>query len=164
MPSTGIVPARVATDAAGSNSNQNNVELKPTALALVRAPAHWFFWIAGLVVLDAAFTAMVSHPHPFTRFGIITMIENLARSPESIGRIHLVLNGWLAAGLILVGYCAAEGHKWAFAVGLTAFFIDGALLVAAGDYLGAAFHLPVLYGVYLGLAALRTEAAAKVEN
>jgi hypothetical protein len=97
---------------------------------------------------------MGSHLRHLTRFGVVAMIESLARSSDSIGRIHLLVNGGLAAVLLIVGSCAAEGHKWAFVVGMVAFFIDGALLVAAGDYLGAAFHIPILYGIYLGLDAL----------
>ena len=68
--------------------------------------------------------------------------------------MHVIVNGWLGGRVLLLGGFAAEGRKWAFAVGMAAYVIDAALVVAAGDYLSAAFHAGMLYLIYLGFATL----------
>jgi hypothetical protein len=108
--------------------------------------AQWFFWIVASASINSVFAIMGSHIHRFTGFGVTAMIGSLAQ--------RLIVSGWMAGGFLILGFCAAEGRKWAFAVGLLVYAVDGALLVAAGDYLSAAFHTCMLFGIYRGFATL----------
>ncbi len=54
-----------------------------------------------------------------------------------------------------------QGRKWAFAVGMLAYAVDGALLVAAGDYVSAALHAGILFAIYRRFAALGESAGSE---
>ena len=159
MPTTrtapGAAPARV-------NSDHGGFESKAEVSVRVRQGAHWFFWIVAAVSLNSVFTIMGSHIHRFTGFGVTAMIDDRLAQPSGISTaMQLIVSGWLAGGFLFLGCFAAEGRKWAFAVGMAAYAVDGALLVAAGDYLSAAFHACMWYAIYRGFAALGQPASSK---
>jgi hypothetical protein len=112
----------------------------------VREGAQFFFWIVALAGINSVFAITGSHIHHFTGFGVTAMIGSLVQ--------QLIVNGWMAGGFLILGFCAAEGRKWAFAAGMLVYAVDGALLVAAGDYVSAAVHAGILFAIYRGFAAL----------
>jgi hypothetical protein len=146
MPSTGTVPARISTAPASVNPDHVSVEPEAVVSVRVREGARWFFWIVALAGINSVFAIMGSHIHRFTGFGATAMMGTLA------GRV--IVNGWMAGVFLIFGFCAAEGRKWAFVVGMLAYAGDGALLVAAGDYFSAAVHAGMLLAIYRGFAAL----------
>jgi hypothetical protein len=153
MSSTGTASARESTTAAVANSDHDKLSAKRTVPARVRDGAHWFFWIVGLGTMNSLFVILGSHIHRFTGFGVTAVIDHFGRAGSS-GAIAVISTGWLAAGFLLLGCCAAEGEKWAFAAGMAVYAVDGALLVAVGDYVSAAVHVVMLYGIYRGFAVL----------
>ncbi len=66
----------------------------------------------------------------------------------------------MAGGFLLLGFCAAERRKWAFGVGMLLYAVDGALLVAVGDYFSAAFHAGILFAIFRGFTALGQSAGS----
>lgn len=153
MPSTGTAPG-VSKAPASINSNQGNLEPKPEVTVRVFEGAHCFYWIVGLVLWNSLFTILGSHTHPFTELGVTTIIGGLA-GPSGMGStVQVIASGWLAAGFLGLGYYAAKGQEWAFAAGMAVYTVDGALMIAGGDFLAAVFHALVLYAIYRGVAAL----------
>jgi len=152
MPSTGIAPG-VSKTPASIHSNQKNLEAKPQASVRVFEGAHCFYWIAGLVIWDSLFTILGSHVHHFSELGAAGIIGSAQASATS-GAVHVIVSCWLAAGFLSLGYYAAKGQEWAYAVGMAAYVVDGALMVAVGNSTGAVFHALVLYAIYRGFAAL----------
>jgi hypothetical protein len=153
MSSTGTAPARISTAPASVDSD-HGLEPKPAVPARVREGAHWFFWIVALVTMNSVFIIFGSHIHRFTGLGVTAMMDKLVQPSGSGKATHVIVSGWMSAGFLFLGYCAAEGRKWAFAVGMTAYAVDGALAVAAGDYMNAVFHVGMLYAISRGFAAL----------
>jgi len=160
MPGTGTAPA-FTTEAASIDSDHESVTPKAGVPARVREGARWFFWIVGLATMNSLFTIMGSHVQRFTGFGVAAMMGRFFQPSASSGVMQVIVSGWFAAGLLFIGYCAAEGQKWAFAVGMAAYAVDGALLVALGDYLSAIVHAVMLYLIYRGFADLGQSASSE---
>jgi len=87
------------------------------------------------------------------------MIDRLAQ-PFGI-TMQVIVSGCLAVGFLSLSYFAAKRQRWAFGVGMVAYAIDWALMVAASEYLGAVFHALMLYGIYCGFAALGQSSNSK---
>ena len=161
MESTGTAPARVLTVAANNNSRREVSAPPPAIPASVRAGAQWFFWIVSLIGMDSVLTGFGSHLHRFTGLGITDLLSGLANHSGSDAALHLVVNGWMAIGFLFLGYCALEGRKWAFVLGMAAYAVDATMLAAAGDYLSVAFHAIIFAAIFRGFAALRRVASSE---
>lgn len=153
MPTTGSAPAPVCTGTTGIDSDRENTAPQAKVSDRVREGANWFFWIAALATMTSVVTMVGSHIHRFTGFGVTALVDTLAQSGSSRA-MDVIFDAWLAGGLVVLGFFAVEGQKWAFVVGMVGYTLDGALSVAAGDYLGAGLHALVLYFIYRGFAAL----------
>jgi len=101
--------------------------------------ANWFFWVAGLSVINSILSA--------THATIVFVI----------GLGVAQFGGLIAASAIAVfalfGYFARKGMRWAFAIGMLLYALDGSLFVIARDWFAVAFHVLALYFMYQGLAA-----------
>jgi hypothetical protein len=75
--------------------------------------------------------------------------------------LDLIINAFIAGIFLLFWYFGRLGHKWAFFVGMGLYAIDGVILLLITDYLGAAFHLWVLYRLYQGYTTLSRFMAAQ---
>jgi hypothetical protein len=164
MESTGTAPARVLTVGANENSRREGSAPQPAIPASVAAGAQWFFWIVGLTGMDSVLTGLGSHVHRFTGLGITALVSRLAAHSGSDAALHLIVNGWMAIGFLFLGYCALEGRKWAFALGMAVYTADAAMLAAAGDYLSVAFHAIILAAIFRGFAALRRLVSSEPSN
>jgi hypothetical protein len=152
MPSTGTARG-LAKAPASVNFQQGSHKPKPEVPVSVRQGAYCFNWIVALVSVNSVFEVLGSNVRHFTGLGAIAMIGRLAQS-SGISVMQVIVSFWVAAGFLLIGYLASEGRKLAFAAGMAVYAADGALMVAAGDYLGAVFHALMLYGIYRGFTAL----------
>jgi hypothetical protein len=160
MPSTGTAPG-VSKAPASINSNQKSPELKSAVSLRVLQGAHCFYGIVALIIWNSLFTILGSHVHHFTELGVTAFLGGLA-APSGMGSaVQVIASGWLAAGFLALGYYAVKGEEWAFAVGMAAYAVDGALMVASGDFVAAAFHALALYAIYRGVAALGQPSSSK---
>lgn len=164
MESTGIAPARVLTAGANENSRREGSAPQPAIPASVRAGAQWFFCIVGLTSLDSVLTIMGSHLHFFTGLGITALVEGLAKHSGSHAGLYLIVNSWMAIGFLYCGYCALEGRKWAFILGMAAYAVDATMLAAAGDYLSVALHAIIFAAIFRGFIGLRRVASSEPSN
>ncbi len=163
MKSTGTAEARVFTVGAKDNFQRRVCAPQPAIPASVRAGARWFFWIVGLTVVDSILTAMGSHLHRFTGLGITALIDEFANH-SGRGELQIIVDGWVTVGFLYCGYCALEGRKWAFLLGMAAYAVDSAMLAAAGNYLSFAFHAIIFAAIFRGFAALRRVASSEPSN
>jgi hypothetical protein len=110
-------------------------------LLLVRrsqSGARWFFWIAGLSVVNF-----------FAAAGNVMFVVGLA-----VGLLFPGVGTFLGAGTFaLLGFFAWKGHTWSFVVGMVLYAGDGLLFALFGDWLSVAFHAYILFRLFLGLKA-----------
>ena len=68
--------------------------------------------------------------------------------------LDLIINGFVAAVLLLFWNFARKGERWAFIVGMAVYAVDGLILLTFKDFLGVAFHGYALYRMYRGIAVI----------
>lgn len=159
MASTGAAPAPISNNT-GAVAQPATVA-QSAALNRVRVSANWFYWIAGLSLVNSAVVIFGGKFHFVIGLGITGVVDVLAKQAGSAGAVlDLVINGMVAGGLVLLGNFANKAQKWAFLVGMALYAADGLLLLMAGDILSVGFHAYVLYRIYLGLAATNASAQA----
>jgi hypothetical protein len=157
MPSTGTGKA-LATAPARIETAQTNPSTAVAAKA--QLATQWFLWIVVGAAFDTLSLIFGSHAHSFIGFGITALIDKFA---EGRSLLHVITTCWMGAAFAFLGYCAYEGQKKAFSLGLALYALDAVLCVAARDYLSIPFHAIVLYMLYRGHAAIRQSPDSEIE-
>lgn len=126
----------------------------------MQSGARWFYWIAGLSLINSIAASFNSGWSFLAGLGITQFISGVALAlSEDLGGavtvIALVLDVLVAAFFVFLGVVAGKGHTWAFIIGLVVYILDGLIFLAFQLWLPLAFHVFVCYCLYRGLAANR---------
>jgi hypothetical protein len=108
-------------------------------LRRVHSGGQWFYWIAGLSLLNT----LLARSGVGIAFGFGLTITR--------GSDNLALNVAIAGFFALFGVFAVKGHSWSFIVGMILFAVDGAMCLMIQDLLGLAFHAFALFCLFMGL-------------
>jgi hypothetical protein len=120
--------------------------------------ANWFFWIAGLSLVNSVVVLMNGRWSFLAGLGITQFIDGLAvaLSPK-LGNaatvLALLLDLVTVGVIVLFGLMARQRHTWAFVLGLILYAADGLLFLIVQDWLGLAFHAYASYRIFRGLTA-----------
>lgn len=134
----------------------------------LRRGADWFFWIAGLSILNSIFSITGGGLNFIIGLGLPQLIGAIANfvaeETSTTAGIVVVVIGFISsaifAGIFVVfGFYARKGKKWAFIIGMILYGLDGLIFIWVGDYLSVGFHLFALFGLYGGLKAIQEIAA-----
>jgi hypothetical protein len=148
MASAGTAPAPI---------NSTDTVAQATASARVRISARWFYWIAGLSLINSAVVIFGGNFHFVVGLGVTSVVDVLAKQAGNAGIVlDLIINGFVAGLFYLFGSQASKAQKWAFLVGMGLYALDGLLLLVARDILSVGFHAYALFCIYRGLAAMET--------
>lgn len=116
----------------------------------------WFFWIAGLSVINSLIAVFGGNWHFLFGLGITSVADAMSLQSGTAGKTISFVFTLLMAGLFVIfGFLAKKFFHWAFIVGMVVYTLDGLLQALAQDYLGLAFHAFVLYQLFRGLSASR---------
>jgi hypothetical protein len=152
MASTGMAPVQASERA--QQVDQRVAVAKMVSAARVRASAKWFYWIAGLSMINSVAVMSGTNFRFVVGLGITSVVDAMARQAGTISSLlDIVINGFVAGVFVLFGYFAVKAQKWAFVVGMGLYALDGLLLLGAKDFLGMGFHAYALFAIYRGLAA-----------
>ncbi len=112
----------------------------------------WFFWIAGLSLVNSILM-LVNAPFSFF-FGLGTtdFITAYGTGAGAKG-VALVLDVVFAGIFALFGVFARKGQRWAFLVGMLLYVLDGLVCLLFHQYLAAAVHGYALYRLFQGFQA-----------
>jgi len=126
------------------------------SIAHMRSGASWFYWVAGLSLVNTVM-ALAGSPIRFIfGLGVTSLISEFGRRFGTAGQgVALVLDLLAAGVLVLFGFFANKGHSWAFVVGVVLFALDGVIFLLAQDWLGVGFHAFVLFCIIRGFIACR---------
>jgi hypothetical protein len=114
----------------------------------------WFFWIAGLSVVNSIIAVSGGGWRFIFGLGITSVADALSSELGAAAKTISFVFSLLMAGLIvLCRVLARKFFHWAFIVGMVIYALDGLLLLIAQDYLGVAFHAFVLFLLGKGLPA-----------
>lgn len=133
------------------NVNKEVVQMNmDEAIDNVRQKAYWFYWIAGLSLINTFLAAK----------GMI-FIAGLAAAQiidsvfiELTGDVNYIASLLAPIAFIVLGYFAAKLNRWAFIVGGIFYLLDGFIYLAFQEWLAAGFHGFVLYKLYQGYKAI----------
>jgi len=123
-----------------------------------KSGADWFFWIAGLSLINSIILLAGGQWSFIVGLGITQIIDTIglemAKEAGMIGNIIAFVCDILAAGIfVLFGVFARKGYRWAFIMGMIIYTLDGLLFILVQDILSMGFHLFALYGIYSGFKA-----------
>lgn len=138
-------------------------------LSRVQASANWFYWIAGLSLLNSIIVLAVNGRWSFlVGLGVTQFIDGLSIGlSEQVGSatmvIALVLDLIVAGLFVGFGLLARKPHTWAFILGMVIYALDGLIFLYFQVWLSFAFHIYVLYRLYQGIAASNKLKALQAE-
>ena len=165
-----------ASPPAGSTSPSVSDQSSPAMRALAEdyrrhseSGARWFFWIAGLSIINSIVVLAEGRWNFLLGLGVTQVISGFALGlSEQLGSavksIALVLDLIVAGIFVGLGLFAQKHHTWAFIVGMVVYALDGLIFVLVQEWLSVAFHVFVLYSVYRGLAANRKLIGLRAEG
>lgn len=131
---------------------------------MIRSGGDWFFWIAGLSLVNSLIAAFGGQWSFIIGLGVTQVIDGLAiviiEEAEIVnGSIILAtalfLNVLVALFVVLFGILARKHMGWAFIIGMILYAFDGLLFFLVQDWLSVGFHVFALYCIYAGYSALR---------
>jgi len=149
MASAGTAPAQSSERLA--QEDQQIAVSRMVAAARTRIGAKWFYWIAGLSMINSMVVIFGGNFHFVVGLGITSVVDAMAKRIGTAGSVlDLIINGFVAGVFVLFGYFACKAQKWAFMVGMGLYLVDGLLLLGARDFLSVGFHAYALYAIYRG--------------
>jgi len=124
--------------------------------ARLKSGASWFYWIAGLSLINSFVAFSGSDWRFILGLGITQIFDAIGAEFDGVSKFVVLLLDLLVAGMfILFGVFANKAHLWAFITGMVLFTLDGVIFLLAQDWLGVGFHAFVLYCFFRGMQACR---------
>jgi hypothetical protein len=148
----------------GTRVDPKRIEEKLKMESRFKGGANWFFWIAGLSLINSIIVVAGGRWSFFVGLGITQFIDGLAAalainigpgSSTIIKILAFVLNACIAGVFAVFGALARMRHKWVFIVGMVLYAVDGLIFLIVPDIISIGFHLIVFAGLHGGLKASR---------
>lgn len=139
---------------------RESIEKKLKVEKQLQSGADWFFWIAGLSLINSIILFTGSEWGFIVGLGITRIIDSIglviAEEAGVAGKIIAFVFDIIAAGVfVLFGVFARKRYKWAFVVGMVLYALDGLIFLLVGDFLSIAFHVFALFCIYGGFKAIK---------
>ena len=126
--------------------------------------ANWFYWKAGLTVINSFIMMTGSLWAFFLGLGITQIFHGIAigitqELGESSGRmfhgIALVLSLFCAGFVTLLGYYGRKGKRWALIFGMLIFCFDAILYLVTFSIFGVVLHAVAIFMISKGISATK---------
>jgi hypothetical protein len=152
----------------GADAAQMAILQKKLALdSRVRNGIGWFYWIAGLSLVNTAAYLFGTSWTFVAGLGITQVVDaimtlvakDLGESGMYLRAAGVIIDVVIAAAFILFGYFGRKGIQWPVIVGMVLYVLDTILMLLLQSWFAAAFHGWALYGIWSGLQALRESRA-----
>jgi hypothetical protein len=131
---------------------------KPTAAELTRANpmigsgARWFWWIAGLSLVNVVMYQTESKTSFVVGLGMTLLSDVIFRGNQLVG---FLIDAIVIGFFVLIGWQASRGKLAAFYIGLAVYVLDALIYVRAQDWMPVAFHGLAIYFIVKGAMSLR---------
>jgi hypothetical protein len=128
-----------------------------------RNGANWFYWAAGLSVINAVLQVCGANWHFIAGLAVVDIASGVGHGlatqhPDNAAIFYGIA---IVIDLVAIGTCALFGWLsnqrwiWLMILGMVLYGLDGLLFLLFGDILPVAFHAFVLYQMYAGFSAFR---------
>lgn len=147
-----------------SEAEVNAIHLRIRKAQSVRSGSGWFYWIAGLSLVNSVAILSGTTWNFLAGLGITQVVDAIAvgatkGSQGGLGTavklIAVFLDLLIAGTFVLFGMQSRKGHRWAFSMGLILYSLDALILLAFQGWFGFFFHLWALFGIWTGYQALK---------
>jgi hypothetical protein len=128
----------------------------PAAIAAslpgVISGARWFWWIAGLSVVNIVMFQSGSDTSFVIGLGMTAMSDALFSEAKMTG---FVIDAIILGFFALMGLYAQRGKLVAFYAGIAVYILDALIYVSVQDWMSVAFHGLAIFYLVKGAMALR---------
>jgi hypothetical protein len=152
------------------NQDQNQVlnqsEAENTADALrtenqFKNGANWFYWIAGLSVINSLVIMFGGEISFIVGLGITQIVDAIAWELKNTEGMNLdyilfVVSLFISGVFAIFGYFSRKRMIGVYVTGMILYALDGLIFFLVADWLSIGFHVFVLYSLFGGLKALKT--------
>jgi hypothetical protein len=150
---TYVAPPTTTPESVGSSTS--TAEERKTLESQRRSGAQWFYWIAGLSLINSVIALSGQGWRFILGLGVTQLVQELAQESGGAG----MKAGLVGLGVIgifaFLGQRAVAGYHWAFLVGMALYSLDGAIFLLIQDWVGVGFHAFALIMIGRGYAAAR---------
>jgi len=123
--------------------------------ATLKRGANWFYWIAGLSLINTVIALSGGSVRFVFGLGITMAIDSAAKGMGGGAAVAVVLDLIVAGLFVLFGVFAAKGRNWAFLTGLVLYALDGLLMLLFQEWIGVIVHAWALVAIFRGFQASR---------
>lgn len=133
----------------------------PALAAHARRGANWFYWIAGLSMVNSIAFLVGANFHFLAGLGVSEIVDAIGDAiiqeggPAAIKAVAIVFDLIVFGGFALAGYYSNKLISPVFLAGIVIYAIDGVIVLLLGDFIMAAFHAFALYQLIRGFMACR---------
>ena len=155
-------PAATPATPPALSPNQTRVDVNPQLFAQLKSGASWFYWIAGLSLINSIAATAGSDWRFIIGLGVTQVLDGLGTHFGGAAKMVTLGLDLVVAGIFIgFGVFAHKRHLWAFIVGMVLFALDAlVMLLLVTDWLSVAFHAFVLFCLFRGLQGCRNLNAA----
>ncbi len=130
--------------------------------ARARNGVNWFFWIAGLSIINTIIFIAGGNITFILGLGATQFVDGLtsammqdlgANSITVLRLASLAVDIGLAGIFVVAGLLSRKKYRWAIITGMVLYVADAILFIWAGDWFAVAFHALALWGLWGGLRA-----------
>ena len=152
LPELGFTPAPKAPSPCHSADSVRNPEL----LRRMKSGASWFYWIAGISVVNSILVMSGSAWGFALGLGVTSILDHVAAGARAEAKAVAIALNVLAAGIVaMFGYFASKGQAWAFITGMALLAVDTALTGLFQMWLSLALHAFALVSIFTAYRASR---------
>lgn len=131
---------------------------RPALEMRIRSGANWFFWIAGLSLINSVILLVNGKWSFLAGLGITQLIDGLAtQTADTLGSagtvVAIALDAAVFGAFVVFGIQSRKRQNWAFIVGMILYALDGLLFLMVQEWFGMAFHIFAVYCIFKGLSA-----------
>jgi hypothetical protein len=128
----------------------------------LRGGASWFYWIAGLSVINSIIYILNFSLTFVVGLGIAQLVDGISAGIAEFSdpsltpiilTVGLVINIAIACGFVGLGVLGRNRKLWAIITGMVIYALDMIILAIASDWLSIIFHVIALVGLFTGLTA-----------
>ncbi len=158
----------------GGGSNPAGADAGDPSIAALRARAYqllqqgqkgasWFFWVAGMSVVNSIIIHTGGKSHFVLGLGVTMIADSIAgefgkQAPKAATIatvIAVAFDVFVTLLVIGAGLLARRRYIAVYAAGMFAYLLDGLLFLAVGDLMSVAIHALALFYMFHGLTAFR---------
>ncbi|HSB90261.1 MAG TPA: hypothetical protein VLD63_09590 [Anaerolineales bacterium] len=140
------------------------LEAKMRLEVRARNGSGWFYWIAGLSLINSVIALSGATWTFLFGMAITQVIDGMSLGIQRsaglqgfnlVSLIALALDAVVALIVGVFGYFARKGNQTVYIFGMVLYALDAVVTLLFQDWLGFLFHLLALGGLWSGLAAQR---------